>query len=564
MRKILFIAFFMVWFVSPMSNARASDWPPVSNNGQLQVSINFLGNELQRGKAEIHVKPSGVVCSSQRGYSKIAIKVVDAPASWEEKSKNNVVIGFSTEFKAGGFYVQSPYGTGWGTGSPLNEGGTGLFFRAGAWFSKDFWSVMEIDTSGWPKGEYNVLAFYDNGCNGTIVGSLKLILPDLTTPSISCAIENATQIIRLGGKIAFSCTSDVEFSNVPVAVEENSGNGWKVVIVNFASGKSFKLENIPVGNQGGVSFRVSSQGVQDRINSFSSNIMAIKVSAPLKNLGLKLAINQYSATGNSQFKVTTGNSLIPVGQKFQVLSSISAGGPWTLEGSYKFSSANTIVNINKPKGTWFFARYSGDMEFDQSESKVIQLVEVPKIECKLPSSGKVNVKIVGSCTSNTSLLRTPITFLIDTGNGWEENGEGTLSGRKTPINLTAGNAGVIKMRLVSSGLTDNYGPFNSNTMTVKVSESASSGAKNDSGNAIPKGKVDKTSNAYKVMYKVGRNFARVSLASETSFSQCASALRTGFIKANGVPQYLGTQTRMLQSYLQTASGFQGCRDGFGH
>jgi hypothetical protein len=548
-----------------MSSAQAGDWPPVSSNGQVQVSINNLGNELQRGKSEIHIKPSGVACSVQRGYGKIAIKIVNAPTSWEEKSKNSAAIGFSTEFKTGGFYVQSPYGTGWGTGSPLNEAGTGLFFKAGTWFSSDFWAVMDINTSGWPKGEYNVLAFYDNGCNGTIVGSLKFSLPDLASPSISCETDNVGQVIRLGDKIALTCTSDVELKNVLVSVEENSGIGWKELLGSIVSGKSFTVGNIPLSKQGGVSLRISSQGVQDQINSFSSNIIATKVSAPLEKLELKFAVNQYSATGNSQFKVTTGSSSVLVGQKFQVLSSISAGGPWTTEGSYKFSGANTIVNIKKPKGTWFVAKYTGDNKFGQAESNAVQLVEIPKVICKLPSSGKVNSKIVGFCTSSVSLLQTPITFLIDTGNGWEENGLGTLSGSKTPINLTPGSAGVIKMRLVSVGLIDNYGPFSSNTMVVNVTEPSSpSGTRDNSDKSIPKGKVDKTSNAYKVMYRVGQNFARVSLASETSLSQCGSALRTGFIKANGVPQYLGAQTRMLQSYLQTASGFQGCRDGFGH
>ena len=81
---------------------------------------------------------------------------------------------------------------------------------------------------------------------------------------------------------------------------------------------------------------------------------------------------------------------------------------------------------------------------------------------------------------------------------------------------------------------------------------------------IPSGKVDKTSNAYKTMFNVGKNFAKVSMASDTGMSQCSSALKSGMIRARGVPQYLGVQAGMLQSYLQTPSGFQGCLDGFGH
>jgi hypothetical protein len=80
----------------------------------------------------------------------------------------------------------------------------------------------------------------------------------------------------------------------------------------------------------------------------------------------------------------------------------------------------------------------------------------------------------------------------------------------------------------------------------------------------PTGKVDKRSNAYKIMYTVGQNFAKVSMASDTARSQCLSAMASGIIKARGIPQYLGAQARQLQSYLSTPSGFQGCIDGFGH
>ena len=80
---------------------------------------------------------------------------------------------------------------------------------------------------------------------------------------------------------------------------------------------------------------------------------------------------------------------------------------------------------------------------------------------------------------------------------------------------------------------------------------------------VPSGKVNKSSNAYKSMYTVGQNFAKVSTASDSARAQCTSALQSGLIRAGGIPRYLGTQTALIQSYLQTASGFQGCLDGFG-
>ena len=80
---------------------------------------------------------------------------------------------------------------------------------------------------------------------------------------------------------------------------------------------------------------------------------------------------------------------------------------------------------------------------------------------------------------------------------------------------------------------------------------------------VPTGPVNKSSKAYKTMYSVGQNFAKVSRASDSANSQCNSALQTGMIKNNGIPRYLGGQTGLIQSYLQSASGFQGCLDGFG-
>lgn len=75
--------------------------------------------------------------------------------------------------------------------------------------------------------------------------------------------------------------------------------------------------------------------------------------------------------------------------------------------------------------------------------------------------------------------------------------------------------------------------------------------------------VDKTSNSYTTMFNVGKNFAKVSLATDTAQSQCASALNDGVILAQGIPRYLGVQTTKIQSLLKTENGWQGCLDGFG-
>ena len=78
----------------------------------------------------------------------------------------------------------------------------------------------------------------------------------------------------------------------------------------------------------------------------------------------------------------------------------------------------------------------------------------------------------------------------------------------------------------------------------------------------PAGKVNKSSNAYKILFNVGSNFAKVSTSSDNATSQCSSAAKSGMIKNKGIPQYLGVQAKQLQSLLKTASGYKGCLDGF--
>ena len=75
--------------------------------------------------------------------------------------------------------------------------------------------------------------------------------------------------------------------------------------------------------------------------------------------------------------------------------------------------------------------------------------------------------------------------------------------------------------------------------------------------------IDKTSNVYVTMFTVGKNFAKVSFPEETAQSQCNSALANGLISSQGAPRYLGEQARLIQSYLKTPEGWQGCIDGFG-
>lgn len=97
----------------------------------------------------------------------------------------------------------------------------------------------------------------------------------------------------------------------------------------------------------------------------------------------------------------------------------------------------------------------------------------------------------------------------------------------------------------------------------KINEGATTPEENTQTDMDPTGDgVDRTSSAYTTMFNVGKNFSKVSLATDTAQSQCESALRNGIISAQGIPRYLGVQATMIQSLLKTKSGWQGCLDGF--
>jgi hypothetical protein len=81
---------------------------------------------------------------------------------------------------------------------------------------------------------------------------------------------------------------------------------------------------------------------------------------------------------------------------------------------------------------------------------------------------------------------------------------------------------------------------------------------------MPSGKVDKGSTTYKASFNFGRNFKKVSGANDSAASQCQMAQKYGAIKNYlGRLSSFGAQAEYIKSYLRTASGYQGCLDGFG-
>jgi hypothetical protein len=136
--------------------------------------------------------------------------------------------------------------------------------------------------------------------------------------------------------------------------------------------------------------------------------------------------------------------------------------------------------------------------------------------------------------------------------------------------LVKDSIGAIKFKLNGSGSYTyrtssigggNYSEFQSNSATVAFIQTSTSNSSTSTAGR-PAGKVDRKSNSYKLMYNVGKNLARVSTPSDSAKSQCTSAKNTGFIKQNGRMNHLGSQYSFIQSHLRTASGYQGCIDGF--
>jgi hypothetical protein len=177
------------------------------------------------------------------------------------------------------------------------------------------------------------------------------------------------------------------------------------------------------------------------------------------------------------------------------------------------------------------------------------------------------VKFKVNCTSNQALQKTPINlqYLNSPGN-WVSISKGLGSGSKQSYSFELEGLGNQKLRIQSDGLKDFYSVFASNVSSVvfTAEKSQASSTSSDLGRgSIPKGAVDKGSNSYKLMVNFGRNVAANSLATDSALSQCISAKNSGIVRVRGIPQYLGVQAVQIQSYLSTASGFQGCLDGFG-
>ena len=190
-----------------------------------------------------------------------------------------------------------------------------------------------------------------------------------------------------------------------------------------------------------------------------------------------------------------------------------------------------------------------------------------KFICSIPQVGIRGVPLSGSCSASSDISQASIYFQQEIGSKWSNFGSNTTaSGTDVSFAVTFNSTGKHHIRLGALSVPAVNLAFVSSAMTVVVNAPPARGSSSSSAGGstlgVTKGKVDKTSRAYKTMFAIGHNFAKVSTNSDTAALQCGYALSHGIIDALGHPQYLGAQAPMIQSYLQTSSGYAGCIDGF--
>ena len=497
-------------------------------------------------------------CNSGGNY--LTVKVFGAPTDYKGYNYNAGWLKYDNV----DLVIDENVSTMWQSPQPGPEGGSDYDFAVniGRYSGQTF--HVSISTKGWAPGPYPVkisggsLTFRPQDCGDVISGNMTIVIPPLVTPKISCTIDS-TAPIRKADAVDASCNSDVYLTNIPMDIQLNTSGAW----VNtdkqiLATGNQFSVFNIPTELIGGYSVRLSSVGVADKIAAFKTEVFSYKVLPALASADLRIALEKFVSNGPMTIKIL-GAQALNTGLLLTLKSSIAPAGPWAIEKSFK-SGVLGSLSVNKPKGTWLLLTSEANEQYASTDSQPIQLLDTPSLTCSITSRVNAGSKVTGNCVSTSALLSTPISYEFNDGQGWESFGVGTFSGKSSSFSFTAGSQGNSKIRVSSVGLSGNYTAFVSNVMNLQVLKNPSSTSDSTQTHS---GKVDKTSNAYKTMFNVGSNFAKVSMANDTAASQCGSALRTGLIRARGIPQYLGVQTKMIQSFLKTASGWRGCLDGFG-
>lgn len=547
-----------VFLLVQSSTAQAVDYK-VTNEVDISGNIVLPNNKYLRGDAFFeltmspeHLKRAEGSCPGLKHRGMTAFKLVGGSEEWERSfaSQQAQTNPYGISFKRSdgsysGIFVNP-------AGSPQTIGGVTTWIY-GYGFGN---MIFEFSTKGWRGGDYTLIGFMNDGCRDYSMVTKKFTLPEIPKTQLKCQFPNSSYQNELFQVI---CSSSLDLAANGVLVEVKEGNSWSKLASEVAVGQTHTFKAVKLEKLGTSELRVRLVGIQDTIQDSVSDSSFIQVNPAKLDLTPYLEIAKSSKESPAQIQMNTGNNALTA----TLQSSNTPNGPWSDEGPIR-SAETTSKNI--PFGHWVRVVYEGNSAINKGISEPFQVLITPKLSCNFPGSITSGKKFQTTCSSNQNLQATPITLQYqDSFGNWVSVDKGSIGGTKKTFTYALTGQGTQKLRIRSEGLRDFYTAFASNVSQVKfiAAKSSSTTSSGPGSGAIPRGKVDKSSNAYKFMFTFGQNLSAKSLATDSALSQCLSAKNSGLVKVRGIPTYLGPQATQIQSYLKTASGFQGCLDGFG-
>jgi hypothetical protein len=533
----------------------------VTNEIDVQSQLTLPTTKYQRGEtnfeltiSDAHFERAQGSCAGQRWGGATAFKVVGASEEWEQSLA-------SRNFQASpyGTILMQPSGGSYSSvfvnpnGSPIKIGAISTSVYANSYAKK---SALRFKTNGWKAGEYTLIGFVSDGCRDFSMVTTKLVLPEIPKPELDCKAPESTFV---GDKFEVTCSSTVELAANGAVIQFKSQDGWQESASMVATGSKFTFKDVQTENTGVLEMRVVLDGVMDVIQDSVSKSFFIQSNPQKLNASPTLVISKSNKESPTSISMNSGNNTLDA----TLQGSKSPNGPWTDISQIR---SNATISKNLAFGSWVRVKYEGNTAVNAGVSDPYQILITPTFNCSFPSKIKTGQAFQVTCKANQSLQATPISLqYLNSANNWVTVDKGSASGSEPRFSFNLEGQGRQKLRIRSDGLRDYYTAFVSNTVSVDFSgaPAGSSNSSQSSSSSVPKGKVDKNSNAYKLMRTFGKNVASNSLASDTAKAQCLSAKNTGHVNVRGMRQYLGVQAKQIQSYLKTASGFQGCLDGFG-
>ena len=535
----------------------------VTNEIDLLTKLSMPDSKSKRGEtifelvmSDAHFERSQATCPGSRYGGQTAFKVIGASEDWEKSisssNTNSIASPLGTILMSfNGSYASQFVNP---NGSPTKIGGITTWIYANG-FAKQV--ALKFKTNGWKSGEYTLIGFLDDGCRGFSRVTLRMTLPEIPKTQITC---QAPDSVFAGDSFKVDCSSTLDLAANSVILEQKVGSDWQTVSEAVATGMRFNFDSVQVNEVKLIEFRVRLIGIQDQLENSTSSSFYIQSNAAKLSIRPVLELSKNSEKQPARVRFNSGN----YGLIGTIQSAKSPNGPW--KDVSQISSASE-AKLDLPFGTWVRVSFQGNTVINSGSTDPYQILITPTLKCAFPTKIESGVKFKVTCTSNQVLQKTPINlqYLNSSGN-WVSISKGLGSGAKPSFTFQLDGLGNQKLRIQSEGLKDAYSVFSSNVSTVgfTAAKSKSSKSSTDLGSSsVPKGAVDKKSNSYKLMFNFGGNVAAGSLATDSALAQCISAKNSGVVRVRGIPQYLGVQAVQIQSYLNTASGFQGCLDGFG-